>query len=204
MLNGSPHRQGCTDMALHEVAHVLKMRGIDSEIFWVGTDPVAGCIGCGGCFKTGRCFREDGVNEFVEKAKSADGFIFGSPVHYASASGAISSFLDRVFMSGAWQGVFVRKPAAAIASARRAGTTATLDQLNKYIAFHHMPMVPSQYWNVVHGTTPQEVLRDEEGMQIMRSLGENMAWMLRAFEAARKAGVEEPAYEPKLKTNYIR
>lgn len=204
MLNGSPHEKGCTYTALKEVANVLNKKGIESEIFWVGNAPVAGCIGCGNCFKTGRCFREDGVNEFVEKAKTANGFLFGSPVHYASASGAITSFLDRVFMSGAWQGAFVRKPAASIASARRAGTTATLDQLNKYIAFHHMPMVPSQYWNMVHGHTAEEVLKDEEGLQIMRSLGENMAWMLRSFEAARQAGVEEPEYEPKIKTSFIR
>lgn len=200
LLNGSPHEKGCTHTALTEIASTLERHDIQSEIFWIGNDPIAGCIGCGACGATGRCFRQDGVNDFVERAREADGFIFGSPVHYASASGAIASFLDRVFMCGGRQGVFVRKPAASIVSARRAGTTATLDQLNRYIAFHHMPMVPSLYWNMVYGSNPDEVRRDEEGMQIMRMLGENMAWMMRAFALAREAGIEEPQYEPKIKT----
>lgn len=204
MLNGSPHRDGCTRTALEEIATVLTAEGIGSEIFWLGTDPIAGCIGCGSCFRTGACFRHDLVDAFVEKARTADGFIFGSPVHYASASGAVTSFLDRAFMVGGSQGVYRNKPAAAIASARRAGTTATLDQLNKYIVFHRMPLVPSQYWNMVHGSNPEQVRQDAKGLQIMRTLGRNMAWMLKAFAAARDAGIVPPEPEAPIRTNFIR
>lgn len=204
MLNGSPHRDGCTRTALDEIAAVLSNEGIDSEVFWLGNDPIAGCIGCGTCFRTGSCFRHDLVDAFIEKARTADGFIFGSPVHYAAASGAVTSFLDRAFMAGDSQGIYRHKPAAAIVSARRAGTTAALDQLNKYIVFHQMPLVPSQYWNMVHGSTPDQVRQDEEGLQIMRTLGRNMAWMLKAFAAAREAGIVPPEPEKTIRTNFIR
>lgn len=204
MLNGSPHRDGCTRTALDEIAAVLSNEGIDSEVFWLGNDPIAGCIGCGTCFRTGSCFRHDLVDAFIEKARTADGFIFGSPVHYAAASGAVTSFLDRAFMAGGSQGIYRHKPAAAIVSARRAGTTAALDQLNKYIVFHQMPLVPSQYWNMVHGSTPDQVRQDEEGLQIMRTLGRNMAWMLKAFAAAREAGIVPPEPEKTIRTNFIR
>lgn len=204
MLNGSPHRDGCTRTALDEIAAVLSNEGIDSEIFWLGNDPIAGCIGCGTCFRTGSCFRHDLVDAFIEKARTADGFIFGSPVHYAAASGAITSFLDRAFMAGSSQGIYRHKPAAAVVSARRAGTTAALDQLNKYIVFHQMPLVPSQYWNMVHGSTPDQVRQDAEGLQIMRTLGRNMAWMLKAFAAAREAGIVPPEPEKTIRTNFIR
>lgn len=204
MVNGSPHRDGCTRTALDEIAAALAAEGIDSEIFWIGNDPLAGCIGCGNCFRTGSCFRHDNVDAFIEKARTADGFIFGSPVHYAAASGALTSFLDRAFMVGGSQGVFAYKPAAAVTSARRAGTTATLDQLNKYIVFHRMPVVPSQYWNMVHGSNPDQVRQDAEGLQIMRTLGRNMAWMLKAFAAAREAGINPPEPEAVVRTNFIR
>ena len=203
LLNGGPHPQGCIATALEEIARVLKFEGIDSEIGWGGTQPVAGCIDCEACSKTGKCFRNDGVNEFVEKAKEADGFIFGSPVHYASASGAITSFLDRVFYCGAKY--FKGKPGAAIASCRRAGSTATLDQLNKYFTINQMPIVSSQYWNMVHGNTRVEVLQDLEGMQIMRTLARNMAWMLKCIEAGKEKGIEFPVSpEKKVHTNFIR
>lgn len=204
MVNGSPHSDGCTRTALDEVAAALAAEGIGSEIFWIGNDPIASCIGCGSCFRTGCCFRRDGVDRFIEKARTADGFVFGSPVHYAAASGALTSFLDRAFMVGGAQGVFRYKPAAAVTSARRAGTTATLDQLNKYIVFHRMPLVPSQYWNMVHGSTPEQVRQDEEGLQIMRTLGRNMAWMLESFAAAREAGIVPPDPETPIRTNFIR
>ncbi len=204
MLNGSPHRDGCTRTALDEIAAVLSNEGIDSEVFWLGHDPIAGCIGCGTCFRTGSCFRHDLVDAFIEKARTADGFVFGSPVHYAAASGAVTSFLDRAFMAGGSQGIYLHKPAAAVVSARRAGTTAALDQLNKYIVFHQMPLVPSQYWNMVHGSTPDQVRQDAEGLQIMRTLGRNLAWMLKAFAAAREAGIAPPEPEKMIRTNFIR
>ena len=160
LVNGSPHKKGCTYTALEEVAKTLEENGIETEIFQLGNKPICGCIGCATCRKTGECFMKDIVNEFVEKAKTADGFIFGSPVHYAAASGAITSFLDRVFYSGGRYMQF--KPASVICSARRAGTTATLDQLTKYLTISNMPVVSSQYWNMVHGHSPEEVKEDLE------------------------------------------
>lgn len=202
MVNGSPHEKGCTYTALAEIGAALEREGIPSEIFWLGVQPIAGCIGCGVCAKTGACFRGDIVNAFVERAAEADGFIFGSPVHYAAATGAITSFMARAFYSG---GASMRfKPAAAIVSARRSGTTATFDQLNKYFTINNMPVVPSQYWNGVHGSVPEEVAEDEEGMQTMRSLGRNMAWLLKCIKAGREAGVCPPEQEKRLRTNFIR
>lgn len=204
MLNGSPHEKGCTYTALSEVAGELEKAGIETEIMHVGGEDVRGCMGCGACSRLGRCiFDEDKVNRAVEKMKDCDGLIVGSPVHYASAGGAITSFLDRFFYSG---GRFTaHKPAAAVASARRAGTTATLDQLNKYFMISQMPVVSSQYWNMVHGNSPEDVKKDEEGLQTMRVLGRNMAWMLKSIEAGRKAGVEIPeGEEVKMRTNFIR
>ena len=202
LVNGSARQEGCTYTALMEVAGALQKHGIETELIQVGTQPIAGCIGCGACIKTGRCFREDGVNEFVEKAKEADGFIFGSPVHYAAASGALTSFLDRAFYGkgGAFQG----KPGACVVSCRRGGAASAFDQLNKYFTICCMPIVSSQYWNVVHGNTPDEVRQDLEGMQTMRTLGNNMAWLLKCIEAGKKEGIDFPEREPAIKTNYIR
>lgn len=202
LLNGSPKKDGCTYTALCEVAQALEKNGIETELLQVGAAPVAGCIGCGTCLKTGRCFVEDGVNIFVEKAKAADGFVFGSPVHYAAASGAITSFLDRAFYGkGA---VFAGKPGAVVVSCRRGGASAAFDQLNKYFTISNMPIVSSQYWNQVHGNTPEEVRRDEEGMQTMRTLGNNMAWLLSCIKAGKDAGITFPEREPVIKTNFIR
>ena len=202
LVNGSPKAKGCTYTALLEVAGALEKNGIETEIFQVGAKPIAGCIGCGACMETGKCFMNDVVNEFVEKAKEADGFIFGSPVHYAAASGAITSFLDRAFYGKS--AVFAGKPGAAIVSCRRGGASAAFDQLNKYFGISGMPVVPSQYWNQVHGNTPEEVKQDEEGMQTMRTLGNNMAWLLKCIEAGKEAGITYPEREPALKTNFIR
>ena len=203
LLNGSPHEKGCTYTALCEVAGALEKNGIETEIFQIGNKPVAGCIGCGSCRKTGRCVFEGGVNEFVEKAKEADGFIFGSPVYYANASGQISSFLDRAFYSGS--AAFAYKPGAAVASCRRAGTTATLDQLNKYFTINCMPVVSSQYWNMVHGNTPEEVVQDKEGLQIMRTLGQQYG-MAAALHPGRKKSRESlfQSGSRGKKTNFIR
>ena len=202
LVNGSPHAQGCTYTALREVAAALEKQGIETELFQVGTKPISGCLGCGACIKTGKCVIDDVVNEFVEKAKDADGFVFGSPVHFANASGAITSFMDRAFYGkGA---VYANKPAAAVMSCRRGGATATLDQLNKYFTISNMPIVSSQYWNMVHGNTPDEVRQDAEGMQTMRTLGINMAWLLKCIEAGKTAGIAMPEREAKVATNFIR
>lgn len=202
LVNGSPKEKGCTYTALCEVAGALEKNGIETEIFWVGAKPIAGCIGCGACSKSGKCFVDDCVNVFVEKAKTADGFVFGSPVHYAAASGALTSFLDRAFYGkGA---VFAGKPGAAVVSCRRGGASAAFDQLNKYFTINNMPVVSSQYWNQVHGNTPEEVKKDVEGMQTMRTLGNNMAWLLKCIEAGAAAGITFPEREPAVRTNFIR
>lgn len=203
LLNGSPHQHGCTDAALREVGRELEREGIGTEYFWIGTEPVRGCIGCGTCIrsKSGRCVFQDRVNEFLEKAEEADGFVFGTPVHYAAASGAVTAFLDRAFYAGQ---CFEYKPAACLVSARRAGTTAALDQLIKYPTIKNMPVVPSRYWNMVHGNTPEEVAQDLEGMQVMRTLGRNLAWMLKCFQAGQNSGITPPEPEKRQSTNFIR
>jgi len=202
LVNGSPHEKGCTYVALKEVEKTLNQNEIETEIFWLGNKPVAGCIGCGNCLKTGECFVKDKVNEFLEKVPTTDGFIFGSPVHFAASSGMLSSFMDRVFYGR--RNLFSNKPASAVVSCRRGGATAALDEVNKYFGISNMPIVSSQYWNMVHGTKPEEVLKDEEGMQTMRTLGNNMAWLLKSIEAGRKTGIELPKNEPVISTNFIK
>jgi multimeric flavodoxin WrbA len=206
LVNGSPHEHGCTYTALKEVADTLNVEGIETDIFYIGTKPIAGCTACHTCATNGKCIFNDKVNEFLDLAAGADGFIFGSPVHYAAASGTITSFMDRLFFTDLLSGrqSFYLKPGAAVVSARRAGTTAALDQLNKYFYLRQMPIVTSQYWNMVHGAAPEEVSRDEEGLQIMRTLGRNMAWFLRCKEAGIKAGVPFPPREEPKWTNFIR
>ena len=205
LVNGGPHKEGCTYTALTEVANELNKEGIETEIFWVGVKPISGCIACMQCFEKGKCVFDDVVNEFTEKAKEADGFIFGTPVHYAAASGAITSFMDRAFYSTFTnQNIFRLKPAACVVSARRAGTTATFDQINKYFAMNQMPIISSRYWNMVHGANPDQVRQDEEGMQIMRILGKNMAYHLKCKEAAEKVGINPPELEQITFTNFIR
>ena len=208
LFNGSPHKNGCTFTALEEIAKTLKEEGIDSEIYQIGTGAITPCRGCGMCKKLGKCVvNDDGVNDFVDYAADFDGFVFGSPVHYASASGAITAFLDKVFVSAFKSGrgdIFRHKPGAAIASARRAGTTATLDQLNKYMSISEMPIISGRYWNMVHGGKPDDVKQDLEGMQNMRILARNFAWHLKCREAAEKAGVKLPEREEIVSTNFIR
>ncbi len=202
LLNGSPHKNGCTYTALSEVEKALNENGIETEIFQIGTEAVSGCIACGACLKNGKCFRNDNVNEFIEKAALADGFVFGSPVYYASASGQISSFLDRAFYGRGK--LFAGKPGASVVSCRRGGASAAFDQLNKYFTISKMPIVSSQYWNQVHGNSPDEVLKDLEGMQTMRTLGNYMAWLLKCIDAGKNAGIEKPVDEQAVKTNFIR
>lgn len=206
LVNGSPHEKGCTFTALKEVAETLNKEGIDTEIFQIGTKPLSGCIACKSCVQTGKCVFDDKVNEFLKIAGNFDGYIFGSPVHYAAASGAVTSFMDRVFYVDLCSGKesFYLKPAAAVVSARRSGTTATFDQINKYFTLMQMPIISSQYWNMVHGQTPEDVKKDIEGLQIMRTLGRNMAFFLRCKEAGIKAGIAFPERENTTFTNFIR
>lgn len=207
LVNGSPHKNGCTHRALAEVATTLDAHGIESEIFWIGAKPTAGCMACGRCRETGACIFDDAVNEFRARAEQADGFVFGAPVHYAHAASSLMGFMDRPFYSNGKAGapdVLSFKPAAAIASARRAGTTAALDDMQKFFTISNMPIVSSRYWNMVHGCTPEEVEQDQEGLWTMRQLGRNMAWLLKSLEAGREAGIGLPDREVGSFTSFIR
>ncbi len=207
LFNGSPHKKGCTFTALEEISKTLREEGIESEIYQIGTEPISACRACYACRKLGKCVINDKINDFLEYAKDFDGFIFGSPVHYGSACGGITAFLDRAFFTAFQSGrgdIFLHKPGAAIASARRAGTTAALDQLNKYFAITQMPMISGRYWNMVHGASAEQVLEDKEGLQNMRILARNMAWHLKCQEAGKKAGVPMPKTEEIVFTNFIR
>jgi len=207
LFNGSPHKEGCTYTALKEIEKTLKEERIESEIYQIGTEPISACRACYACRKIGKCVINDKVNEFLDFAADFDGFIFGSPVHYASACGGITAFLDRAFFTAFASGrgnIFMHKPGSAIASARRAGTTATLDQLNKYFTISQMPIISGRYWNMVHGAAAEEVLQDKEGMQNMRILARNMAWHLKCKEAGEKAGIPMPKTEEIVFTNFIR
>lgn len=202
MLNGSANTKGNTYTALEEVGKQLEQEGIEYEIFQIGGKPIRDCFGCHQCTENGCIFTDDNVNEFIAKAKEADGFVFGTPVYYAHPSGRILSFLDRVFYSSSR--AFAFKPAAAIAVARRGGTTASFDVMNKYFGISQMPVVSSTYWNLAHGAAPGEVLQDSEGLQTMRNLARNLAWMLKCFEAGKKQGVTLPETEREYRTNFIR
>ncbi len=204
LVNGSPNENGCTARALREIKDTLEACGVDAEIYNIGKEAIAGCRGCRACNKLGRCVIDDKVNEFAKLCEDADGFIFGSPVYYASANGALVAFMDRLFYSDkcAKKNSFAFKPAAAIASARRAGTTPTLDQLNKYFAISSMPIITSTYWNEVHGNAADEVEQDLEGLRTMRNLARNMAWFLKMKEAASDVKLPEVEYKPM--TNFIR
>lgn len=206
LINGSPHERGCTYRALSEMESILHEEGLETEIVHLGTAPVRGCTGCGACakMKCSRCvYDDDMVNRILEKCEQADGFVFGSPVHYASAGGSITSLMDRMFYCGSR--IMRTKPACSVVAARRAGTTAALDQLNKYFIIAGMPIAPSQYWPMVHGNTPEQVEQDEEGLQIMRQLARNLAWMVKSFTIAREHGITPPAPEsPRKWTNFVR
>lgn len=200
LVNGSPHREGNTFIALSEVAETMRMLGDEAEIVWIGNRPVRGCIACGSCAKTGKCaFDDDVMPEILAKAVEADGIVVGSPVYYAGPNGALCAVLDRMFYSG---GRFLqRKPAAAVVVCRRGGASAAFDRLNKYFTMSNMPVVPSQYWNSVHGHKPGEAAQDAEGLQTMRTLARNMHWMLHGLETDREDSVNP---EPRERTNFIR
>lgn len=203
LVNGSPNESGCTYTALREVEKELRGQQVQTEIFQLGREPIRGCTACGECAELGQCvFADDAVNAALAKAEEADGFVFASPVHYAGPSGFIKPFLDRCFFAGSDR--FAYKPGAAVVSCRRGGASAAFEQLNQYFTINNMPVVSSQYWNMVHGHTPQEVLQDLEGLQIMRTLGRNMAWLLRSIQAGKQAGISLPEAEPRVWTNFIR
>ncbi len=200
MINGSPNEHGCTYTALSEVGESLKKRGIDYEIVYLGKKPMAACIVCGKCFETGKCIFEDKVNEINMDEYAA--LVVGSPVYYAAPSGQVCAFLDRLFYTSGAK--MAGKPAAAVVSCRRGGASAAFDRLNKYFAMTNMLITGSQYWNQVHGSCPEDVKKDEEGLQTMRTLAENMAWLLKLIECGEKNGIKKPVYEKKIRTNFIR
>lgn len=203
LISGSPRRHGCTYTALSEVARTLEKNGVETELIEIGARPVAGCIACGKCRESGKCiFDDDAVNKISEKLDEYDGIVVGSPVYYAGPSGQICAFLDRLFYSAG--GRMAGKIGAAVVSCRRGGASAAFDRLNKYFQISNMVVASSQYWNQVHGNTPDEVRQDVEGMQTMRTLGENIAWLAAGIEGGNKNGIPAPTYEPKEFTNFIR
>ena len=201
LINGSPNEHGCTYTALSETAETLQKHGIDTEILYLGKKPVAGCIACGKCRETGKCVFDDKVNEVIDKLDSIDAIVVGSPVYYAGPSGQLTAFLDRLFYSGG--GRMAGKLGASVVSCRRGGASAAFDRLNKYFTISSMPGDSSQYWNQVHGFTPEDVRKDGEGLQTMRTLGENMAWLLKCIEAGREKGISLPEYEERIATHFI-
>lgn len=202
LINGSPHEKGCTYTALREMADALEKNGVETEIFWIGVQPIAGCIACGRCGQAGKCVFDDGVNRVLERIDAYDGLVAGSPVYYAGPSGQICAFLDRLFYAS--KGRMAGKAAAAVVSCRRGGASAAFDRLNKYFSINNMVIASSQYWNQVHGNTPEEVRQDAEGLQTMRTLGQNMAWLIQCIKAGREKGILLPEYELKQWTNFIR
>ena len=202
MINGSPHEKGCTYTALSEVAGQLEREGVQTEIVHIGHRPIHACTACHHCFETGYCvFKDDPVNTCIDLLRAADGIVVGSPVYYAGPNGVLTCLLDRMFFGKS--AAYAYKPGAAVFSLRRGGASASFDRLNKYFTIANMPVVPSQYWNAVHGTTPDEVRQDLEGLQIMRTLARNMAWLLKCIDTA-KGTVPYPEVEPQVTTNFVR
>jgi len=203
LINGSPNEKGCTYTALMEVAATLQQEGIDWQLVQLGKKPVQDCVACKQCKKhPGRCAIEgDMVNELIAMAREADGFVFGTPVYFSHPNGRILSILNRVFYAG--ESAFYHKPGAAVVSARRGGNSSSFDVLNKYFTITGMPVVSSNYWNMVHGYTPEDVKQDREGMQTMRNIGRNMAWLLKCIEAGKQQGITAPTMECTEQTNFI-
>lgn len=207
LVNGSPHKAGTTHAALSLVGEALVEDGIAADEFWISNKPIAGCIGCMSCATTGTCVFKDTVQEFQALAHDYDGFVFGAAVHYGGINGSMKAFMDRAFYSNRGDGAarLRLKPAAGVVAARRMGTTAALEIFDKYFELAEMPVVSSRYWNAIHGHNAEQALRDEEGVQVMRQLGHNMAWLLGCIEAGRAAGIEPPAEPtPRVATNFIR
>lgn len=201
LINGSPHEHGCTYTALNELAQTLNALDVPSEFLHVGKTSVHGCIACGKC-TSGKCVFDDDVNRVLENLDQYSAIIVGSPVYYAGPTGQLCAFLDRLFFAG--KGRMANKLGAAVLSCRRGGASASFDRLNKYFSISNMHIVGSQYWNQVHGNTPEEVLQDAEGLQTMRTLAVNLAWLLKCIDAADQMGIPRPRYETKIATNFIR
>ena len=202
LINGSPNEKGCTFTALSEVEKTLNKHKIETELLYLGKKPMQSCTACYGCMQTGRCVFKDVVTDIQDKIDTIDAIVIGSPVYYGSATGQLKSFLDRLFFP--IQDKMAGKIGAAVVTCRRGGASATFDQLNRYFTISNMPIASSQYWNQVHGFTPEDVMKDEEGLQTLRTLGENMAWMLASIEAGRKNDVQYPQYEEIVRTHFIR
>lgn len=200
LINGSPNKNGCTYTALTEVAKALEANNVESEIFHIGKKAMQGCIACRQCYETGKCaFKDEVYTSLYEKIQEVDGIVVGSPVYYAGPNGSLCALLDRLFYSASH--LMANKPAAAVVSCRRGGASAAFDRLNKYFTINQMPVVSSQYWNSVHGNTPEEVKQDLEGLQVMRTLGNNMAWMMKTMKNSNEELIKE---EKKVATNFIR
>ncbi|MBT9911455.1 MULTISPECIES: flavodoxin family protein [Bacteroidales] len=200
LINGSPHKKGNTYIALSEVATALEKEGVATEIVSIGTKAIQGCIACNKCQETGVCvFNDEPYRTIREKLQQADGVIIGSPVYFAGPNGMLCALLDRLFYS--CRSALLYKPAASVAICRRGGASATFDRLNKYFTITNMPVVSSQYWNSVHGRRPGEAVQDLEGLQIMRTLGRNMAWLLKNIH---QNGLQVPELEQTIRTDFIR
>lgn len=202
LINGSPHRRGCVYTALEEIAKTLEEENIDTEILQIGREPVTGCIACNYCQSHGRCVQDkDSVNKVIEKLDTWDGLIFGSPVYYGGPNGQITSFMDRLFYAAGNR--MAGKVGAAVVSCRRGGATAAFDRMNKYFLMNNMIVPGSQYWNQIHGFTREDALKDKEGLQTMRTLARNMAWILKCMKAGEKEGIQKPVYEEWIPTHFI-
>jgi len=201
LVNGSPHEKGCTYTSLREVANALEQNGIETEIHWIGKGEVPGCKACGYCMKAGKCVIKDDINEIGDRIGEFDGFVFGSPVYYSGPAGQICAWMDRFFYS--YAGKLRGKVGACVVNARRGGNSASFERLNQYFLICSMVVPGSQYWNMTHGNTVEEVVKDAEGLQTMRALGRNIAWILKCIEAGKKAGVDLPELEPRVRTNFI-
>ncbi len=202
LINGSPNEFGCTYTALKEVADTINSHNIETEILYLGKAPVAGCIACGKCRDNGKCVFNDKVNDVVSRLDTIDAIVIGSPVYYAGASGQVTAFCDRLFYTASKN--MYGKLGASVVSCRRGGASSAFERLNKYFTISNMPVVSSNYWNQVHGYTPDDVKKDLEGLQTMRVLGENICWLLKSIEAGKAAGVPSPNQEKKIFTNFIR
>lgn len=202
LINGSPNEMGCTYTGLKEMEKIFNNFGVETEIVYLGKKAIPGCIACSKCRTTGKCIFDDEVNKVGEKLSEIDGIVVGSPVYYAGPSAQVTAFLDRLFYSHGKK--MVGKLGTAIVSCRRGGASAAFDRLNKYFSISNMPIVTSQYWNQIHGNTPEEVLKDEEGLQTLRTLAQNFTWLLKCIEAGKKAGIDVGEYETPLRTNFIR
>lgn len=201
LINGSPNEFGCTYTALKEVSDTLNKHNVKTDILHLGKKPISGCIACFKCQETGKCAISDLVQNVSDNLDDYAGIILGSPVYYGGPAGMLCSFLDRLFFSN--ESRMAGKLGAAVVSCRRGGASAAFDRLNKYFSISNMHIVGSQYWNQVHGLTADDVRKDEEGLQTMRTLGQNIAWLLKCLEKGKENGIQKPIYEDRMRTHFI-